>query len=40
MPELEQLTIDELVDDSVERVLALLGIDQAAPKSWDGLPSR
>lgn len=33
-------SIDELVDDSVERVLALLGIDQAAPKSWDGLPSR
>jgi 4-hydroxy-3-polyprenylbenzoate decarboxylase len=30
-------TIDELVDDSVERVLALLGLDDAAPKRWTGL---
>ena len=30
-------TINELVDDSVERVLALLGIDVAAPKVWHGL---
>jgi len=30
-------TIDELVDDSVERVLQLLGIDGAAPKAWAGL---
>ena len=30
-------TIDELVDDTVERVLALAGIDQAAPKAWAGL---
>ena len=30
-------TIDELVDDTVERVLALAGIDQAAPKAWQGL---
>lgn len=30
-------TIDELVDDSVERVLALLGIDVAAPHVWHGL---
>ena len=30
-------TIDDLVDDTVERVLALLGIDSAAPKSWSGL---
>ena len=30
-------SIDELVDDSVERVLALLGVDAAAPKSWAGL---
>jgi len=30
-------TIDELVDDSVERVLALLGIDAAAPQAWQGL---
>jgi flavin prenyltransferase len=32
-------TIDELVDDTVERVLALIGVDQAAPKSWGGLPA-
>ena len=30
-------TIAELVDDSVERVLALLGIEGAAPKPWAGL---
>jgi 4-hydroxy-3-polyprenylbenzoate decarboxylase len=30
-------TIDELVDDTVERVLALLGVGAAAPKSWSGL---
>jgi 4-hydroxy-3-polyprenylbenzoate decarboxylase len=30
-------TIDELVDDTVERVLSLIGVDQAAPKSWGGL---
>jgi 4-hydroxy-3-polyprenylbenzoate decarboxylase len=30
-------TIDELVDDTVERVLALAGIDRAAPKEWTGL---
>ena len=30
-------TIDELVDDTVERVLALAGIDRAAPKQWAGL---
>jgi flavin prenyltransferase len=33
-------TVEELVDDTVERVLALLGVDQAVPKSWDGLPPR
>jgi len=33
-------SVDELVDDTVERVLALLGVDQAVPKSWDGLPPR
>lgn len=32
-------TIDELVSESVERVLALAGIDQARPRSWEGLPS-
>ena len=30
-------TISELVDESVERVLALLGIDAAAPQVWHGL---
>ncbi len=30
-------SIDELVNDSVERVLALLGVGEAAPKSWGGL---
>ncbi len=30
-------TIDELVDDTVERTLALLGIDGASPKPWSGL---
>ena len=30
-------TIDDLVDDTVERVLAVLGVESAAPKSWSGL---
>jgi flavin prenyltransferase len=30
-------SIDELVDDTVERVLALLGSSQASPKAWTGL---
>ena len=30
-------SIDELVDDTVERVLALLGVGGATPKSWSGL---
>jgi 4-hydroxy-3-polyprenylbenzoate decarboxylase len=30
-------TIAEMVEDSVERVLALLGIEGAAPKIWRGL---
>ena len=30
-------SIDELVDDTVERVLALLGSRQASPKAWAGL---
>jgi 4-hydroxy-3-polyprenylbenzoate decarboxylase len=29
--------IDELVDDSVERVLALLGVAEARPRTWGGL---
>ena len=30
-------SIDELIDDTVERVLALLGVSAAAPKAWRGL---
>ena len=30
-------SIDELVNESVERVLALLGVDAAAPTAWRGL---
>ena len=30
-------TIDELVNDTVERVLAMLGLDQAQPREWQGL---
>ena len=30
-------SIDEMVDDTVERVLALLGVSEAAPKTWRGL---
>ena len=30
-------SIDELVNDSVERVLSLLGVSGAAPKAWEGL---
>ncbi len=30
-------TIDELVDETVERALQLLGAGQANPKSWQGL---
>jgi 4-hydroxy-3-polyprenylbenzoate decarboxylase len=30
-------SIDELVDDTVERVLALLGMRDAQPKAWGGL---
>ncbi len=30
-------SIEQLVDDTVERVLALAGADQAAPKAWAGL---
>ena len=34
---LKPQSIDELVDDTVERVLALIGIDAAAPRAWAGL---
>lgn len=30
-------TLDEVVADSVERVLALLGVTGAAPRAWQGL---
>jgi flavin prenyltransferase len=30
-------SIDELVDDTVERALALAGVGQATPKAWRGL---
>jgi 4-hydroxy-3-polyprenylbenzoate decarboxylase len=30
-------TIDDLVNDTVERVLSLLGISEAKPQSWGGL---
>jgi flavin prenyltransferase len=30
-------SIDDLVNDTVERVLALLGVDEAQPKTWAGL---
>ena len=30
-------TIDELVDDTVERVLSVLGMQDASPKAWGGL---
>ena len=30
-------SIDDMVDDTVERVLALLGVAGAAPKTWTGL---
>jgi len=30
-------TIDELLDDTVERALELLGVDGAAPREWLGL---
>ena len=29
--------IDEIVNETIERVLALIGVDGAAPQSWDGL---
>jgi 4-hydroxy-3-polyprenylbenzoate decarboxylase len=30
-------SIDELVNETVERVLAVLGIDRASPQAWQGL---
>jgi len=34
---LKPASIDEMVDESVERVLALLGLHGAAPRQWQGL---
>ena len=30
-------SVDELVNDTVERVLALVGVEDASPKTWQGL---
>ena len=30
-------TLDEMVDETVERVMALIGIEAAAPRPWTGL---
>jgi 4-hydroxy-3-polyprenylbenzoate decarboxylase len=30
-------TVEELVDDTVERVLSLLGVADAEPKAWGGV---
>ena len=30
-------TIDELINDTVERVLMMVGVDTATPQSWQGL---
>ena len=30
-------SIDEMIDDTVERVLSLIGVAGAAPKAWSGL---
>ncbi len=33
-------SLDDLIDDTVERVLALLGVDEAAPRTWSGLGAK
>ncbi len=33
-------SIDEMVDETVERVLSALALDDAAPKTWEGLPGK
>jgi 4-hydroxy-3-polyprenylbenzoate decarboxylase len=33
-------SIEELVNETVERVLALIGVEGAAPKPWNGLERR
>ncbi len=32
-------SLEEIIDDTVERALALLGVGEAAPKAWGGLGS-
>jgi len=34
---LGRLAVEEMVNDSVERVLALIGVDSATPQAWTGL---
>jgi 4-hydroxy-3-polyprenylbenzoate decarboxylase len=34
------ISLDEVVDETVERVLALLGFAQASPRAWSGLKVR
>ena len=34
---LKPTSIDELVEDTVERVLALIGVGEASPRAWTGL---
>jgi 4-hydroxy-3-polyprenylbenzoate decarboxylase len=33
-------TLDEVIDDTVERVLALLGFTEASPRAWSGLKNK
>ena len=33
-------SLDDLIDDTVERALALLGVDVAAPRTWGGLGAK
>ncbi len=33
-------SIEAMVDDTIERVLAILHLDTAAPKTWTGLPGK
>lgn len=30
-------TLDDIIDDTVERALAVLGLDEAQPRAWNGL---
>ncbi len=33
-------SIDEMVDETLERVLSILALESARPKSWNGLPGK